>query len=193
MAMALQHHRTEGSQKLLLKGHRNCFCLFPPPLPGDWCLRVRGQAQWLRLLWGGMWLLSILHPLCKQKHDCRWMLLCDTPGSLLLISSAELQIFSSEACTYFQRTSSCSLMVPSSVISTMIAWGLVVKKFMLSHVTTPTRIVASPRSSVTCRGRQTYPFSLFQTIPSYVHERTSQAQICWYSHQTYNLNTVLGS
>lgn len=60
------------------------------------------------------------------------------------------------SCTYFQRTSSCSLIVPSSVISTMIAWGLVVKKFMLSHVTTPTRIVASPRSSVTCRDK--YPF-----------------------------------
>lgn len=95
------------------------------------------------------------------------------------------------SCTYFQRTSSCSLIVPSSVISTMIAWGLVVKKFMLSHVTTPTRIVASPRSSVTCRDK--YPFLSQQIILRVMcmERQISQAQICSEAHNKLKTSILM--
>lgn len=53
------------------------------------------------------------------------------------------------APTHFHSTSSCSLMVPSSVMSTTITCGLVVKKSVMSHVTEPTASELRPLSSVT--------------------------------------------
>lgn len=55
------------------------------------------------------------------------------------------------APTHFHSTSSCSLMVPSSVMSTTMTCGRVVKKSAMSHVTVPTASELRPRSSVTCR------------------------------------------
>lgn len=53
------------------------------------------------------------------------------------------------APTHFHSTSSCSLMVPSSVMSTTMTCGRVVKKSVMSHVTVPTASELRPRSSVT--------------------------------------------
>lgn len=53
------------------------------------------------------------------------------------------------APTHFHSTSSCSLMVPSSVMSTTMTCGRVVKKSVMSHVTVPTARELRPRSSVT--------------------------------------------
>lgn len=53
------------------------------------------------------------------------------------------------ALTHFHSSSSCSLMVPSSVMSTTTSWGRAVKKSTTSHVTAPTTIELRPRSSVT--------------------------------------------
>lgn len=131
----------------------------------------------------------LLHLLCKQKEDY------DIACYEVIYSGAFnlFQLFSSSfiwSCTYFQRTSSCSLMVPSSVMSTMIAWGLVVKKFMLSHVTTPTRIVASPRSSVTCRDKHIHFHLTRQSSVMYMERRTLQAQICSEAHNKLK-NSIL--
>lgn len=52
-------------------------------------------------------------------------------------------------CSYFQVTSSCSLMVPSSVMSTNISCGLATKKSALAHVTMPTSSQPKPFASVT--------------------------------------------
>lgn len=51
--------------------------------------------------------------------------------------------------SYFQVTSSCSLMVPNSVMSTNITWGLATKKSALAHVTMPTSSQLKPFASVT--------------------------------------------
>lgn len=54
-------------------------------------------------------------------------------------------------CPYFQVTSSCSLIVPSSVMSTNISCGLATKKSALAHVTMPTSSQPKPFASVTCK------------------------------------------
>lgn len=51
--------------------------------------------------------------------------------------------------SHFHSSSSCSLTVPSSVMSTTTSWGRAVKKSAMSHVTAPTTIELRPRSSVT--------------------------------------------
>lgn len=51
--------------------------------------------------------------------------------------------------THFHCTSSCNLMVPSSVMSTTMTCGRVVKKSAMSHVTAPTASEPRPRSSIT--------------------------------------------
>lgn len=122
-----------------LGDHRNSFSPLPCLLPAS------GPAQG--------WLGGSTGLLCT--------LLSDRKRSVVL-SAAQRAWDNSQGfvwpclgCTYFQSTSSRSLMVPSSVMSTMMAWGLVLKKLVLSQVTTPTRIVARPRSSVTCRDTNT--------------------------------------
>lgn len=50
---------------------------------------------------------------------------------------------------HFQVTSSCSLMVPSSVMSTNISCGLATKKSALAQVTMPTSSQPKPFASVT--------------------------------------------